>query len=246
MKLETVTGPARSTGAPKSGKEWSWSYSKLKNFEVCPKRMYEVDLCKNYVEAIEPGGPLDWGNRVHEAFKMALQTGSALSPEMAQFNYWLDRVRRGAGKLLVEQKFAITRDFRKTAYFANDVWYRGIGDVVRLDGKFALVLDWKTGKILEDSVQLMLMAQCLFSHYPELEYVRSSFVWLKDNCETPELLTRAEVASQWVSLMDRVNGMERSAETMDYPPKPGRLCRSYCPVTSCPFHGKGQGSVWRG
>ena len=103
----------------------------------------------------------------------------------------------------------------------------------------ALVLDWKTGKILEDSVQLMLMAQCLFSHYPEITHVRSSFVWLKEDCETPELLTRAEVADQWVGLLDRVNGMEGAARAMDYPPKPGPLCKRYCPVTSCPFHGKG-------
>lgn len=239
MKLETVAGPTHIAGAPRVGKEWSWSYSKLKNFRVCPKRMYEVDILKHFVEPVVPDGPLDWGNRVHDAFATALKNGTDLPPEFAQYKYWIDRVRRGSGQLLVEQKYAITRDFRKTTYFANDVWYRGIGDVVRLDGTCALVLDWKTGKILEDSVQLMLMAQCLFSHYPALTHVRSSFVWLKDDCETPELLTRAEVASQWVGLLEEVQGMEEAAKAMDYPPKPNNFCKSYCPVNSCPFHKKG-------
>jgi hypothetical protein len=202
--------------------------------------MYEVDLQGNYKEDdSDPNSPLAWGNRVHKALSDALTGVAPLPPEMADYQQWVDRVLRGAGKLLVEQKFAITRKFQKTAYFAKDVWYRGVGDVVRVDGDLALVLDWKTGKVLEDSVQLMLMAQCLFSHYPELKYVRSEFVWLKDDCTSPELFSRQEVADQWVGLLDRVNHMEKAAQTQTYPPKPGRLCKRYCPVTSCPFHGKG-------
>lgn len=221
------------------GKEWSWSYSKLKNYEVCPKRMYEVDIAKTYVEAQDPNGPLAWGNRVHDALAGALGKDVPLSPEMAQYQCWVDRVRAGPGTLLVEQKYAITRDFQATTYFAPDVWYRGIGDIVRLDNDIALILDWKTGKILEDSVQLMLMSQCLFSHFPNLKYVRSEFVWLKDDCTTPELFSRQEVADQWVGLLDRVNAMETASKMMNYPPKPGRLCKSYCPVESCPFYKKG-------
>jgi hypothetical protein len=222
---------------PPGGKEWSWSYSKLKNFEECPKRMYEVDIAKS----VQDGGgeALLWGNAVHDALAAALKSNVPLPPEMLGYQYWVDRVRRGTGTLQVEQKYAITRQFQKTGYFAKDVWYRGIGDVIRLNDDVALILDWKTGKILEDSVQLMLMAQCLFSHYPQLNYVRSSYVWLKEDCETPELFTRQEVADQWVGLLDRVNGMERAAKEMNYPPKPGRLCKRFCPVVSCPFHGKG-------
>jgi hypothetical protein len=221
------------------GKDWSWSYSKLKNFEVCPKRMYEVDIAKTYTEVQDPDGPLAWGNRVHDALAKALGKNEPLAPEMVQYQNWVDRVRAGPGTLMVEQKYAVTRSFAPTTYFAPDVWYRGVGDVVRVDRDLALVLDWKTGKILEDSVQLMLMAQCLFAHYPKVKYVRSEFVWLKDDCTTPELFTRQEVADQWVGLLDRVNGMERASKQMDYPPKPGRLCKSYCPVASCPFYKKG-------
>jgi hypothetical protein len=108
-----------------------------------------------------------------------------------------------------------------------------------VDRQVALVVDWKTGKVLEDPVQLMLMAQCLFSYYPELTHVRSSYIWLKEDCETPEVFTREEVASQWVDLLPRVTAMENAAKAQDYPPKPGFLCKKYCPVTSCPHHGKG-------
>lgn len=232
MKLETHKAPERAANK----KEWAWSYSKLKNYEQCPKRMYEVDVQKNFQDG--GGEALLWGNKVHEVLAAALSKGTPLPPEMAAYEYWVDRVRRGTGELQVEQKYAITRDFAPTTYFANNVWYRGIGDVIRLNDEVALILDWKTGKILEDPVQLMLMAQCLFSHYPKLKAVRSSYVWLKDDCETPELFTREEVAEQWVDLLPRVQAMEQSFINMNFPPKPGRLCKNWCPVSSCPFHGK--------
>lgn len=226
-------------GTAKAGKDWSWSYSKLKNYDTCPKRMYEIDIAKNYKEPEDPNGPLAWGNRVHDALAKALKGEAALPPEMIDLQPWVERVLKGSGELLVEQKYAINRKFQKTGYFANDVWYRGIGDVVRIDRNIGLVLDWKTGKILEDSVQLMLMAQCLFSHYPDLQYVRSEFVWLKDDCTTPELLTRQEVAAAWVDLLPRVAAMEQAHINQNYPPKPGFLCKRHCAVVSCPFHGKG-------
>lgn len=234
-KLETHKAPPR----PSTQKEWAWSYSKLKNYEQCPKRMYEVDVQKNFQDG--GGEALLWGNEVHAKLAAALSKNEPLPPEMKAYEYWVDRVRRGTGILQVEQKYAITRDFQPTTYFANNVWYRGIGDVIRLNDEVALILDWKTGKILEDPVQLMLMAQCLFSHYPKLKAVRSSYVWLKDDCETPELFTREEVAEQWVELLPRVQAMEQSFKDMNFPPLPGRLCANWCPVTSCPFHGKKQG-----
>lgn len=223
------------------GKEWAWSYSKLKNYETCPKRHYEIDLAKHYKDSDEddPNSALAWGNRVHDAMAKACLGKAPLPEEMAMYQGWVDKVRAGPGKLLVEQKYAITRKFQPRSYFADDVWYRGIGDVVRIDGPVALVLDWKTGKILEDSVQLMLMAQCIFSHFPEVKRVRSEFVWLKEDCTTPEVFTRRGVGDEWIGLLPRVASMESAAKTQTYQPTPGRLCKKWCPVVSCPYHGKG-------
>jgi hypothetical protein len=222
-------------------KEWSWSYSKLKNFETCPKRMYEIDICKSYVEEKVAGGPLDWGDRVHKVLADACRDGLPLATEYEAFQGWVDRTRERAvgGTLLVEQKYAITRDFRPTTYFAKDVWFRCIADIVILKGQIAMTTDWKTGKILEDSVQLMLVAQCLFSHFPQLQRVGTEFVWLKDDATSPEVFDRAEVANTWLSLLPRVSGMEMAASTMTYPPKPSGVCKKWCVVQSCPFHGKG-------
>ena len=217
-------------------KSWAWSYSKLKNYDTCPRRHYEVDIAKNYSD--EGGQALIWGNQVHDALAKALKGVSLLPPEMHDYQHWLDRVAHGPGELLVEQKFALTKDLLPTEYFSPKVWYRGICDALRLDGPVALAIDWKTGKVLDDSVQLGLMAQCIFAFHPEIKRVRTEFIWLKEDCSTGETYNRNDAAGMWVGLMPRVTVLESAAKTMTYPPKPGRLCARFCPVLSCSHHGK--------
>lgn len=217
-------------------KEWSWSYSKLKNYNTCPKRHYEIDLAKNYIDS---GEGMAAGNLVHDILAKACGKGVPLPDTHKHLQPWVDRVAAGPGELFVEQKYAITRDFKPTTYFARDVWYRGIADVVRIDGPVALALDWKTGKVLEDPVQLMLMACCLFVHFPKLKRVRAEYIWLKDECTSPEVFDRAEVARELSHLLPNIDKLEKAAKAMDYPPTPNGLCKQYCKVTSCVFHGKG-------
>lgn len=216
---------------------FSWSYSKIKNYDTCPKKHYEVDIAKSVQDDTTQ---LKWGNEVHDAMAKACSGKSPLPPDMLDFQPWVDRVRSGPGELLVEQKYALTRDLQPTEYFSPRVWYRGIGDVVRVDGPVALVLDWKTGKILVDSVQLALMAQCVFAFHPDVKRVRSEFVWLKegDNISTPEIFDRNDMPGFWVGMLPRIQEYQNALSNMNFPPKPGKLCFKYCPVKSCPHNGK--------
>ena len=228
-------------GKAPPAKAYAWSYSKLKNYESCPRKHYHIDVApKGHPDKIvEPmSEQLMWGDQVHKALANALQGLAPLPISMKHFQSWVDRILEGPGQLFVEQQYAITKDFAPTAWFGSDVWFRGIGDVVRIDGPVGLVVDWKTGKVLVDSVQLMLMAQCLFVHYPQLKVVRSEFIWLKDDCSTPEVFTREELADQWVDLMPRVQTLEKAFKTQDYPPLPSGLCKNWCPVLSCEHNGR--------
>ena len=219
-------------------KEWAWSFSRKKNYDTCPKKHYEVDIQKNFTDSTEQ---LTWGNSVHEALAKACE-GKAPLPVTMPYQKWVDEMKDEPGlpgRLIVEQKYAITRDFQPTSYFAGNVWYRGICDVARINGPVALARDWKTGKIKHDSKQLMLMATLLFVHIPELQRIRTEFVWLQDDCTTPEVWKRATIMREWVGLIPEVNAMEQAYKNMTFPPKPSNLCRKWCPVTSCPYHGKG-------
>ena len=224
-------------------KPFSFSYSRLKNFETCPKRHYEVDITKHFKE--EEGESLQWGNAVHKALANRIAKGVALPVGMERYEQWCGRILTPGGKVLVEQQLAIDEDFGPTEWFDSDArkkgkknpWYRGIGDVVKLVGPVALIIDWKTGKILEDSQQLALMAAVVFAHFPEVMKVRSEFVWLMHDATTREDYHRNEMPEMWRHLWPRIEALKHAHDTTTYPAKQGGLCRRYCPVTSCGYHG---------
>lgn len=219
-------------------KPFSWSFSRLKNYETCPKKHYELDIAKNYTESSEA---LTWGNTVHKALEQALlaKTPLSLPPEMAKYKKYIASILKVPGVIEVEKQFALDEQFQPVGWFDKAAWYRGKADVVIICGDTALAFDWKTGKIQKDSVQLMLMAQCIFTHYPSVKKVRTIYVWLQDDAVSDEDFDRQQVANSWIGLLHRVKVMRTSYDTQTYPPKPSGLCRKHCPVVSCPFHGKG-------
>jgi hypothetical protein len=232
---------------PKVEKCWSWSFSRLKNFEVCPKRSYHYDIARDIRE--EQGEALLYGNAVHKAFENRL--GKKKMPFPAHLGYleeWAAKFDGGPGVLLVEQQYAIKEDFSPSLdYFGPEVWFRSKGDLVRLvdtvngdhakTPTIAHLVDWKTGKPKEDYVQLALMAQCAFSHYPTLQRVRTDYVWLESDALTTENFSQSDMPALWAGLLPRVQQMKHAHDTMTYPPKPGGLCRKYCSVEVCPHHG---------
>jgi hypothetical protein len=118
---------------------FSWSFSKLDNFETCAKKFYEYYVAKNVKD--DSTENIDWGNEVHDAMRDALRKVKPLPEVMKPYQKWVDRVLAGPGDLLVEQKYALDSTLSPCPYFAPVVWYRGIADVVRIDGPVGLAID---------------------------------------------------------------------------------------------------------
>lgn len=236
MTVQTIT----TRGRPKA---FSWSYSKIKNHESCPKRYYNVDVAKVVKE--EESEALLYGNMLHKALAEAISGKTPLPKSFSNMQSWVDRVSgvpNSSTQIFVEQQLAITKDFAPTKWFGDDAWYRAIADVIKISGdpekgQVALALDWKTGKVNEDGVQLALMAQCIFAHYPGVVKIRTEFIWLKEQAQTRADFTRADMVAVWAATLPRVRLLEQAHATMEFPPKPGNLCRKWCPVVSCPHHG---------
>lgn len=228
-----------SNGAPVR-KAFAWSYSRLKNYRACPKKHFHVDIKKDCAE--EQGPQLEWGNAVHSAMAGRVLEGKPLPVTMREFEPEAARV---AGNnppgtvVLVEQDMAIKDDFTPAGYFERGVWYRAKCDVVKIWQDVGVAIDWKTGKINEDSEQLALMAQCVFSKYPQVQVVRTEYVWLGNNARTTLNLTREHLKQLWAKLLPEVQAYEQACTNEIFPPKPGGLCKRFCPVTSCQYHGKG-------
>lgn len=223
-------------------KPFSFSWSRLKNYRTCPKRHYHVDITKEFADDSEQ---LRWGNEVHEAMANYIAKGKPLPKTMQHYEYLPQKIiaKRAEGyKTLVENKLAMTEKRTPTSFFDNATWFRGVLDVIALnpEDRKALVWDWKTGgSIKPDMEQLGLFAALVFAHYPEIDEVNAVYIWLGHDDHTHKIYRREGMLPLWNGLQPMINSMVESWRTTTYPPKPSGLCRSFCPVTSCPHHGKG-------
>lgn len=220
----------------------SWSWSKLNNFETCPFRYLKIDVQRQYRE--EESNPiLIEGQEIHDAIAARLRKGTPLPTHMLPFEFWAKRVADGSGELIVEQMYSLTKDLQPCAKNSPAKWLGVKVDAARVDGPVGLVIDWKTGKRKEPTIQLALGAQCLFSFYPNLEIVSSKFIWLQEDAEDEERYTRESIKDVWIGgpnpILTRVARMELAEKLQNYPQTPSGLCKKYCPVAVCPFYQKG-------
>lgn len=221
-------------------KPFSWSYSALKNFRTCQLRHQQVDRIKAFKE--EESEQLKWGNTLHAAMAKAVQTGADLPIVMRHFKPYVEtaRSRLASGwDVSTELKLAFSRQLGPTSYFDNTTWFRGVVDVLMLKPPVAMMWDWKTGKVIEDLIQLGLFAQMVFCHHPELEQVDTAYVWLGNDAISHESWTRDRLAKVWADVLPDVKRMEEAYNTGVYHAMPGGLCKRYCPVESCQYHGIG-------
>lgn len=224
---------------PKPTKPFSWSFSALKNFETCERRHQQVDRLKNFKE--DESDALKWGHDLHKAMAEALMNKAPLPLTMRHYQSYVDVWQNYArhGVLTTEKKLAFTRGFTPCEYFDNAAWYRGVIDIELLAPPIAVLADWKTGKVLMDSVQLGLSAQMTFAHRPAIEKVVTSYIWLGNDAIDEETYTRDDMPALWNELMPRVKRMEEAYYSGRYDPNPGGLCKHHCPVKDCEYHGRG-------
>ena len=215
---------------------FSWSFSKLQSSETCAYRYQQVDLLRKYKD--EDRTALDWGSQVHTAFANSFIRDEPLPAVMAPWQHWVDEIKALPGRVVIEAKWALDRQFNKVPWSAPTAWYRGKADLTRIDGPVADGVDWKTGRIKEDETQLLLMAQLVFAHFPGVKRCRQRFVWLKEDCATARIYNRRDMAQQWIGILGRVHNLEEMESTKVFPKKPGALCREWCPVKDCEFNGK--------
>ena len=119
------------------------------------------------------------------------------------------------------------------------MWYRGVVDYANVrDTGLAIVVDYKTGKPTTDMTQLQLCAATIFAHDDSVNRIRAALLFVGyEELEKAEFV-REDLTEIWSGILPRVSKLVQAQETMHYPPNPGRLCKNWCAVASCPFHGK--------
>ncbi len=136
------------------------------------------------------------------------------------------------GERHCERKMGFTKDFQPCEFFAKDVFFRGIPDLLLVNGPSAWVADWKTGKSsrFADTSQLELMAAMIMVHYPEVKKVKGMLFFLVAGDIIRAEYTREqlpEILSKWTGYADQIDGMNPD---QPWPAKPSGLCK-FCPVS---------------
>lgn len=206
----------------------AWSFTALTAFETCPLRFYLTKVAK---VVVEPSGPaLEHGREVHRAFEDRAAKGIPFPPQMEKYEPYVAKIQSLGGDIIVERKISLDRNLKETQWFAKDVWVRGAIDIGSLRGSTAVFLDWKTGKRKPDSDQLKLFALLGFSVFPEVERIKTGFVWLDEDKFDHNAFTRDQIPALWGEFLPRLSRLAHAYAEDSWLPKPSGLCRKWCPV----------------
>ncbi len=211
--------------------ELSHSYSSLKMYENCPKRYYHQRITK---EVTDSGSDATrYGERVHRALEERLTNDNKLSDETIQYEKLCSTIAKMKthpefDQLLLEKRMTVTDKYTPTDWWSDNAWLRSILDVLVLFKDKAIVMDWKTGKRRPDFTQLEMFALQVFSHFPHINRVTTSFVWLKDMKQDKRSYCRELSFEMQMDLNGRIDRIHQSLQNNDFPAKPSGLCR-WCP-----------------
>lgn len=215
-----------------SGKQFmrlAHSYSAIKLYENCPLRYYRQRVAKDVID--EGGEASKHGERIHAFLENRLKENTELPQEIGHYETLCKAVERMAegGELLVEKELVLNENLTPTGWWDADAWIRSKLDVLVIKGNHAVVMDWKTGKRKPDFFQMQMFAVQVFKHYPEVQHVKTSLVWLKDMSMDSEKYTRLDANPMWAEIMKRIQRIHTSLEHDNWPAKPSGLCR-FCPA----------------
>lgn len=209
----------------------AWTYSSLDKFETCPRQYYHVRVKKDVREP--PTDATIWGEKVHTAMEYRIKDGTPLPEGMTQWEGLAKKLASLPGEKFCEVEMAVDASFQPAPWKA--AWSRGIADLLVVDGEKAVNLDYKTGKRKLTS-QLMLYAGYTFALHPQVNYVETGFVWLKDKKIDKDNFTRADIPRIWNTFLPTVRKLELAYERDAWPCRPSGLCRGWCPVKTCEFY----------
>ena len=151
----------------------AWSYSALSMYETCPKKFYHLRVAKDFKDVKGEAG--EYGDKVHKAIEQFMKGNTNLPIDLAHHKEYLKSLRDLNGEKLVELKLAVNQQLKPTGWFDDDVFCRVIVDYAVIGDEYALLIDWKTGKMKDNMDQLKLMAAVLHVHKPELRAIRAEY-----------------------------------------------------------------------
>jgi RecB family exonuclease len=216
----------------------TWSYSSLSLYQQCPKKYYHLKVLKDIKEPLSEA--ITFGNTIHKIAEQYVSNNTPIPEPFKEIEPALESIRNMEGKKLCENKLGLTADLEPCGFFDKKVWWRGIADIIILQGDRALTIDYKTGKKSQyaDLKQLEVLSLAIFKHFPEIKKVKAGlmFLFAGDFIKADYLSDNQDEA--WGPWISDVGQLQSSVEHNVWNAKPNFTCRGWCPVTSC-VHNQG-------
>jgi hypothetical protein len=213
----------------------AWSYSSIKTFEQCAKKYYHLKVAKD-VKDTGSEATL-YGNQLHKAAEEYVKLSKPLPEKFKFILSVLDALNKIPGEKHCELRLAVAYDgkeYTPTTYFAKDVWWRGVADLLIVDGELAYLVDYKTSKNAKyaDTTQLDIAAAAVFTHYPQVEKIKSALVFVVSNEFIEKEHHRELYKSYYATFDEPLDRLAAAEKNNVWNAVSGPLC-AYCPVKSC-------------
>ena len=214
-----------------------WSFSRIKAFEQCPKQFYHLKIAKDYSEPTT--NAMLYGTAFHTAAEEYIRDNKLLPTKFCYAQGALDALRAKRGKKLCEVKMGLTQALDPCDFSAENVWWRGIADLVILDSDIAWVVDYKTGKNTRyaDKGQLELMALAVFTHFPSVDTIRAGLLFVVSRDLIKDTYSRDMMPVLWDKWLGNFKRMETAHANNIWNAHPSGLCKRHCAVLECVHNG---------
>ena len=214
-----------------------WSFSKAKAFEQCPKQFYHMKVLKQYED--KETEAMRYGTLMHEAAEKYVRDKEPLPKSFEYVKPALDSLLTKQGEKLCEFKMGLTESLEPCGFYADNVWWRGIADLVIVDDTKAWVVDYKTGRSAEyaDKGQLELMAMATFKHFPEVKQVNAALMYVIAKKFIKAKYTIDMLTDLWDKWLASFNRMQIAHDNDTWNARLSGLCRRHCAVIECVYNG---------
>ena len=217
-----------------------WSFSKIKSFEQCARQFQHLKILKTYKESESEA--MLYGTAFHTAAEEYIRDETPMPPQFAYATEALDNLNAKQGHKLCEFKMGLTENLEPCDFFADDVWWRGIADLVIIDEEedLAWVIDYKTGKSAKyaDKGQLEIMALATFKFFPKIKTVRGGLLFVVSNELVKDSYVNLDQGHLWEKWLGGYAKMETAFDKNVWNPNPSGLCRAHCVVLECEHNGR--------
>lgn len=217
---------------------YTWSYSSLNLFQQCPHKYYRIRIAQDVKEP--PTDAIRYGLMMHKAAEEYIRDGIDLPPTLEYLRPTLDKLLSYPGEKFCEYKMALNRAFEPCDFDSPDAWWRGIADLLIIDGDCARILDYKTGKSAKfaDTKQLELLSLATFKHFPQVTRTKCALLFVVSRELVKANYSVNQMHKYWLKWLTEISLLEKSFQVNVWNPKPNFTCGKWCPIKDCVHNGR--------